>query len=121
MIRYGRPGDGRKTIRACSSCDAHTAAGRILALGCAVLAGVPITMTVPWHIGTEESAFREGKIPVEGVAAVMSTAVEERENLDRPVRETPETADAGTEPFGYLDGEWNLWEYIGGLIGSLLA
>ena len=121
MIRYGRPGDGRKTIRACSSCDAHTAAGRILALGGAVLAGFLITMTVPWHIGGEGSAFRAGEIPTEGVMAVMSTAAEAREDLGPPVRERPDTADAGTEPFGYLDGEWNLWEYIGDLMWSLLS
>lgn len=24
------------------------------------------------------------------------------------------------EPFGYLDGEWNLWEYIGDSLSSLL-
>ncbi|MBR4961516.1 MAG: hypothetical protein IKY52_11520 [Clostridia bacterium] len=121
MIRYGRPEDGTKPMQSYGNHDAHTAAGRILALGCGILAGFLITMTVPWHTGRGESALTDSGLPVEGVVAVMSTAVQERESLERPMRNENNTADVVTEPFGYLDGEWNLWEYIGDLMWSLLS
>lgn len=47
--------------------------------------------------------------------AVMSTNVtqdgEEREML----------REVTGEPFGYMTGEWNLWEYIGDVMASLLT
>lgn len=121
MSRYGRPGDGKKPAQSYENHDVHTAAGRVLALGCAMLAGFLITVTVPWHTGGGEDIFTEREIPAEGVVAVMSTAVQEKESLERPEREENNTADTVTEPFGYLDGEWNLWEYIGDLMWSLLS
>ena len=121
MIRYGRPGNGKKPMQSYGNHDIHTAAGRILALGCAMLAGFLITMTVPWHTGSGEGVFMERELPAEGIAAVMGTAVQERESLEWPERDGGSTADTGTEPFGYLDGEWNLWEYIGDLMWSLLS
>ena len=116
MTHYGRPSGEKNTSGKGENHDAHTAAGRILALGCALLAGFLVSVTIPRQT---EDAMENG-IPSQGVAAVMSTAVGERENLTRP-NETEEKTDAGAEPFGYLDGEWNLWEYIGDLMWSLLG
>lgn len=119
MTHYGRPTAGENTPA--ENRDAHTAAGRILALGCALIAGFLISMTVPWQAGSTEEAFPDGKMPAEGVAAVMSTAVQEKENLARPENGQEKSAGTGADPFGYLDGEWNLWEYIGDLMWSLLS
>ena len=49
--------------------------------------------------------------PKDGVVSVMAvTETEERELLQ----------EVTVDPRGYLDGEWNLWEYIGDLMASLL-
>ena len=32
-----------------------------------------------------------------------------------------ESENAIVEPFGYYDGKWNLWEYIGDLVSSLIS
>jgi len=59
-------------------------------------------------------------VPDEGmegeVIAVMSTGIQERE----PIQTGSDTAvDAIGEGFGILDGEWNLWEYLGDLFSTL--
>ena len=90
------------------------AAGRILALGGAMIAGFFLLMTVPQSRETADT----GGVP-EGAVAVMSTAVAGQERVTLPENSREEAA--GAEPFGYMDGEWNLWEYIGDLMWSLLS
>ena len=123
MTHYGRPKNSRT-----GNLPPHTeiyspetqytasrqAAGRVLALGGAMITGFFLLMTVPG----EKETTPAGGIP-EGAVAVMSTAVTEREMLTLPEEKREEAA--GTEPFGYMDGEWNLWEYIGDLMWSLLS
>ena len=60
------------------------------------------------------SAFAKRAVE-EGVVAVMSTAVD----TDREKAEIPEPTSG--DPFGYMGGEWNFWEYLGDLMASLLA
>ena len=119
MIHYGRPRTKEiPPVVLPEPCMVRQAANRVLALGCAVIAGFLAVMCIPQSIG--ETEIRENR--QEGVAAVMSTAVTEREILTSAGTQTREnTADTGAEPFGYLDGEWNLWEYIGDLMWSLLS
>lgn len=130
MTHYGRPQkkDSPAELRrpvppseaenSCPSVSAspavQKAAGRVLALGGAMIAGFFLLMTVP----QEETV--QNRIP-EGAAAVMSTAVTEREELAIPAETNTPSAGTGAEPFGYMDGEWNLWEYIGDLMWSLLS
>ena len=110
MTHYGRP---KKTIPGSQALqNAQKAAGQVLALGGAMIAGFFLLMTVP------EETTATGSIP-EGAVAVMSTAVYEKEVLTAPAETGNEAA--GAEPFGYMDGEWNLWEYIGDLMWSLLS
>ena len=93
----------------------HGAAEWILAVGTAMIVGFFFMMTVKLPI--ESQQFSEETV------AVMSTAVaEEREEL-RSLDGNPAeySAGVGVEPFGYLDGEWNLWEYLGDLVWSLLS
>ena len=123
MTHYGRPKNSR-TGNLPPYTEIHSpetqyaasrqAAGRVLALGGAMIAGFFLLMTVP---GEKETTPADG-IP-EGAVAVMSTTVTEREMLTLPEENRGETA--GAEPFGYMDGEWNLWEYIGDLMWSLLS
>ena len=123
MTHYGRPKNSR-TGNLPSYTEAHStetqytasrqAAGRVLALGGAIIAGFFLLMTVP---GEHDTNPADG-IP-EGAVAVMSTAVGEREMVVPPEENRGEAA--GAEPFGYMDGEWNLWEYIGDLMWSLLS
>ncbi len=47
--------------------------------------------------------------------AVMSTGVAESGEEKEMLREVT------GEPFGYMSGEWNLWEYIGDVMASLLT
>ncbi|MBQ8641512.1 MAG: hypothetical protein IJ480_04780 [Clostridia bacterium] len=117
MTYYGRP----KTERAGKTEPEenhalHAAAGRILALGCAMIAGFFIALTNTG--GMEFLPAKENTLPEEAVA-VMSTAVSDRETLAEGGQN--KTSDTAAEPFGYLDGEWNLWEYIGDLMWSLLS
>lgn len=114
MTHYGRPRNGTSGTESPPAQTVQKAAGRVLALGGAMIAGFFLLMTVP---GEKEVSGTAG-IP-EGAVAVMSTAVAERESLAVP-EETREEA-AGAEPFGYMNGEWNLWEYIGDLMWSLLS
>lgn len=116
MTHYGRPPEEKSTPGKTENHDAHTAAGRILALGCAVLAGFLVNATIPRPPEEKPAEYLPGSC----TAAVMSTAVGEREDLTRPAP-AEEKADTGAEPFGYLDGEWNLWEYIGDLMWSLIG
>ncbi len=123
MTHYGRPKNSR-TGNIFPHTEMHDpetqytasrqAAGRVLALGGAMIAGFFLLMTVP---GEHDTNPADG-IP-EGAVAVMSTAVTEREMLTVPAEKHGEAA--GAEPFGYMDGEWNLWEYIGDLVWSLLS
>jgi len=50
----------------------------------------------------------------ETAVAVMSSSVAE-EDTEREILQ-----EVTGEPFGYMTGEWNLWEYIGDLMASLL-
>ena len=79
-----------------------------------MIAGFFLLMAVP----QEQETAITSRGP-EGAVAVMSSAVCEREAVVLPW-ETHEEA-AGAEPFGYMDGEWNLWEYIGDLMWALLS
>ena len=79
-----------------------------------MIAGFFLLMTIPPE---KQPSAAEG-VP-EGAVAVMSTAVGEREMVVPPEENRGEAA--GAEPFGYMDGEWNLWEYIGDLMWSLLS
>lgn len=120
MTHYGRPA-GKETEPTAHP-TVQQAADRILALGCALVAVFLIAMTVPWQTFGANSAFPEGHMPTEGITAVMSTVTEEREDLTRPGNtELYDVSDTGAEPFGYLNGTWNLWEYIGDVMWSLLS
>lgn len=81
-----------------------------------MIAGFFLLMTVP----QENETYTAGGVP-EGAVAVMSTAVHDRETLAMPETAGEDSAGTGAEPFGYMDGEWNLWEYIGDLMWSLLS
>lgn len=118
MTHYGRPA-AENNPKSPSPQILHTAAGRILALGCAMIAGFFLTTILPAE-EVEKTAFPERKMPAEGVTAVMQMTVPEREMLAVQTGEE-NTAGTGAEPFGYLDGTWNLWEYIGDLMWSLLS
>jgi hypothetical protein len=68
-----------------------------------------------------ESAFRGDSLPV------MSTAYGETlsadgTDTDDTVREfiRKNIRDASAEPFGYMNGRWNLWEYLGDVMAELL-
>ena len=122
MTHYGRPKTGRSGripphTEPCQPEIRQTAiqqaAGRVLALGGAMMIGFFLLMTVP----QEQETVPEG-IP-EGAVAAMSMAVTEKEAVILPSQSHEEAA--GAEPFGYMDGEWNLWEYIGDLMWSLLS
>ena len=120
MTHYGRPA-GKESVPPAHR-DVQKAADRVLALGCALLAAFLIVMTVPWRTVRADSAFPEGYMPTEGVTAVMNTVTEIREDLTRPENVEPyDVSDTGAEPFGYLNGTWNLWEYIGDVMWSLLS
>ncbi len=51
----------------------------------------------------------------ENNAPPLSSADKVRERLRETVR------DASGEPFGYMDGRWNLWEYLGDVMATLLV
>lgn len=74
-------------------------AHKVLLLGCAMLLGFFLCT-----LHTQEPEY--------GAEAVAVMQVQEMVAV-------PET-DASVEPFGYLDGEWNFWEYIGDLLWSFL-
>ena len=50
----------------------------------------------------------------EGITGQEETV---RETLRKTVRDA---AAMGGEPFGYVDGKWNLWEYLGDVMAALL-
>lgn len=123
MTHYGRPKTGRPGTASphteihpgeTQHTAARQAAGRVLALGGAMIAGFFLLMTAPQE---QEITSTDG-IP-EGAVAVMSTAVNGQEMVT--LSENSREEAAGAEPFGYMDGEWNLWEYIGDLMWSLLS
>lgn len=66
------------------------------------------------------------RILIIGVAVVLSLAVisvnekEEYVTVSAGVSHG-EQDDTSAEPFGYLNGEWNLWEYIGDTVSSLIG
>ncbi len=109
MYHYGRPKSQHD-----STTDKTTgrSASLVLTLGCAMLCGFFLHTLVPDH-NPQQTAVPEG------YTAVMTTVPLE-ETIPEQVT-TPDREDTGAEPFGYLDGEWNLWEYIGDLMVSLLS
>lgn len=70
------------------------------------------------HDGTQaESALRPNAVPV------MSTVDPDCAETDRgDVKEIIRKSirDASAEPFGYLNGQWNLWEYLGDVMADML-
>ncbi len=106
MYHYGRP----KTTKKPEKNTTYRAAGLVLGLGC--------VMVTAFFLHTILPQKTETSLPADAIA-VMSTAVtdEPRETVTTPA----ERYHTGAEPFGYMDGEWNLWEYIGDLMVSLLS
>jgi len=118
MMHFGRPvqkneKEARETSERSENGYLHGAAGRVLALGAAMVAGFFVAVTAEWP---------ESPMPAEAVAVFSTAVTGEQEEVRAPVAgEAGEAAGTGSEPFGYLDGEWNVWEYIGDLVWSLLS
>lgn len=64
--------------------------------------------------GLSTDAHTPGTDHEPAAVAVMSSNVSESGEEREILREVT------GEPFGYMTGEWNLWEYIGDLMASLL-
>ena len=67
-------------------------------------------MTANPAADTDRSAFSQ-----QAVTAVMSM------NVSKNAEEGDRIREVTGEPFGYMSGEWNLWEYIGDVMASLLT
>jgi len=64
-----------------------------------------------------ESVFRDAAVPV------MSSTVSELPEDPADIREIlrDNIRDTAGEPFGYMGGRWNLWEYLGDVMAALLV
>ncbi len=78
---------------------------QVLVLGSAML--VCFFVFSIWHGDTMQKSDTQ---PMDAVPVLAM------QDVQRPT----ETA-VVAEPFGYYDGEWNLWEYLGDLFVSFLA
>ncbi len=115
MYHYGRP---QKIPQSAKEPEKEVVKGAktVLILGAAMLTGFFLHVLLP------EQDSMAYEMPA-GYTAVMSTAWEQEgsEETREMVRTPEESHHTGVEPFGYLEGEWNLWEYIGDLMASLLS
>lgn len=104
-MRYGRPANilPQTPPTQTSHEDLH-APWQVLILGLAMLVGF-------FHLTLwQAKAYEPATIPNDTLAVIAM------QNVQRPEETT-----AVAEPFGYYDGAWNLWEYLGDLLLSLLA
>ncbi len=67
-----------------------------------------------------ESVYRDHAVPVMGY--ITETAEEEEGQSEASVKEfiRKSIRDTAAEPFGYMNGKWNLWEYLGDVMADLL-
>ncbi len=115
MYHYGRPKGTTDPTPETPGSQASRSAGVVLVLGCAMLAGFFLHMLIPELI-PQVSSVPAGYTAVMSIVPVEETAPEQVAASDRE-----EGYHTGAEPFGYMDGEWSLWEYIGDLMVSLLS
>lgn len=64
-----------------------------------------------------EGAFRGDSHPVMSMVEEESLPTD-RENIKEFIRKN--IRDTAAEPFGYMNGRWNLWEYLGDVMAELL-
>ena len=57
-------------------------------------------------------------IPVMSGAVEVSSSADDVPEIRERLREN--IRNASGEPFGYMNGRWNLWEYLGDVMASLL-
>lgn len=98
-MRYGRP----KPILEQNQTDA--APWQVLVLGSAML-----VCFFAFSIRNTDISKTSDTQPMDALPVMAM------QDVQRP----PETA-AVAEPFGYYEGQWNLWEYLGDLFVSFLA
>lgn len=96
-MRYGRP---EKKLR-----TEPYGPWQVLALGSAMLVG--FFLLTLWQADTLDTTAD----PVDAVAVMAIQDVVQR----------PEETATVAEPFGYYEGQWNFWEYLGDLFISFLA
>ncbi len=117
MYHYGRPtrNENPSTAQKTPASQGSRSAGMVLVLGCAMLTGFFLHALAP------EPQPQQSTVPA-GYTAVMSTTSMEAVTPEQVVAAGKEERyHTGAEPFGYMDGEWSLWEYIGDLMVSLLS
>lgn len=99
-MRYGRP----KPVLEQNKTEA--APWQVLVLGSVML--VCFFVFSVWDTDSPKTSDAQ---PADAIAVIAM------QDVQRPT----ETATIAAEPFGYYDGEWNLWEYLGDLLVSFLA
>lgn len=89
---------GRKKSKACSESEANASSKGI---GTVLILGVLICLGTMFTFSEKEQKY----VPVSSMVDEELSA--ENENT---------TAD----PFGYFNGKWNLWEYLGDIFSSMI-
>ena len=67
-----------------------------------------------------ESVYRENAVPV--MNYITDPSEEKDVQSEASVKEfiRKSIRDTAAEPFGYMNGKWNLWEYLGDVMADLL-
>lgn len=114
-VRFGRKRKNQGPKKESTAANL-TLMGGIAALGVffygTLWGGIPME-----KVGQTESDFFGEAVPV------MSQSTEETlpadgENMKEFLRKS--IRDTSAEPFGYMNGRWNLWEYLGDVMAELL-
>ncbi|MBE6597815.1 MAG: hypothetical protein E7638_00045 [Ruminococcaceae bacterium] len=73
-----------------------------------------------------ESVLASSSVPAMSTAVDSSSLAPTPDNIPQSAEEMREilrknVRDTSGEPFGYMGGQWNLWEYLGDLMADLLV
>ena len=113
-ISWGRskisaPSKNIETTTLRRQAEAFFAAGIVI---CCIFA-VSITYTV------SDVGVKTGSMDSENTSRYISVLSQTEENIQSTSIEAEKELTAA-EPFGYFNGEWSLWEYIGDSVSSIL-
>ena len=122
ILRFGRPRDGRSRHSTDPSPTQGTkkptkktpCAERTFLCSAVVAALFFIGALWGAPVNEAQSEAPREAIPVMATPTEQTTEESVREILRKNIR------DVSGEPFGYLDGQWNLWEYLGDVMAELL-